>query len=483
MSATIDAARVSRYLGDCPVVTSRAASFRSTFHTGRRRWTRRLRFGRRSERSRPLLPARGGRNTESRGPSGAALGRRDGILPLHGGLVPTIRMRRCSRPDGDPNHSGHKPGRNDSDRAGCDVRDRHRPPQGGAVRRRPRHRQPGDRARVAGLGGPAGRPRRPRACRTGGATVGCARSSAPASRARDCPRRSRSDGPRRLGVGRRSADARLVRSAACRTRSMRRSICSSDWAHDIDIDAAGRLTDRAVRCTACRSIRGSAACSSPEMPRCHRKGLRAAVGTSRARPGRATATSCDLLSALDGHGGCHRAHERGRGRDSTRRIVRGAGSRERRRPFGRGISPRGARGLPGSRGAAPGARQRSVPVSNGGGARLGRESGVINAEFIVAVEVAGAATGSAEATIRIATAIEPEWIADLGLETRVSHEFDASRGAVTSDACSSTAPCTCPSTSSRPIRSRPGQSSRRHTAIAAPLKPTVICFSALSLRA
>ena len=55
-------------------------------------------------------------------------------------------------------------------------------------------------------------------------------------------------------------------------------------------------------------------------------------------------------------------------------------------------------------------------MANGSGARLGRESGVINADFIVAVDVAGAATGSAEAMIRIATAIDPEWIAALGLE-------------------------------------------------------------------
>jgi ATP-dependent helicase HrpB len=146
-------------------------------------------------------------------------------------------------------------------------------------------------------------------------------------------------------------------------------------------------------------------------------------------PARAAATSCDLLSALDGHGGPLPGHiER-----VAREIERAARTEIQSSPslgedaFRRAVLA----GYPDrvARRRAPGSDR--FLMATGGGARLGRESGVINAEFIVAADVAGAASGSAEATIRIATAIEPEWIADLGVDTRVKHDFDASRGAVT----------------------------------------------------
>ena len=154
-------------------------------------------------------------------------------------------------------------------------------------------------------------------------------------------------------------------------------------------------------------------------------------------PGRAAATSCDLLSALDGQGGPLPGHVERVARD-IERVAKDAIDQDRsQKAEGRRISEEEFRravlaGYPDrvARRRAPGSDR--FLMANGSGARLGRESGVINAEFIVAVDVAGGATGSAEAMIRIATAIEPAWIADLGLETRVSHAFDASRGAVTS---------------------------------------------------
>jgi ATP-dependent helicase HrpB len=76
-------------------------------------------------------------------------------------------------------------------------------------------------------------------------------------------------------------------------------------------------------------------------------------------------------------------------------------------------------------------------MSSGTGARLARESGVHDAEFIVAVDVT--ATGgpprarrnpeaAAEALIRLATQIEREWLPDGAPEIR--HSFDESSGAV-----------------------------------------------------
>jgi ATP-dependent helicase HrpB len=64
-------------------------------------------------------------------------------------------------------------------------------------------------------------------------------------------------------------------------------------------------------------------------------------------------------------------------------------------------------------------------LASGHGAVLGRESGVRNAEFIVAVDVqAGPAGEGSEATIRIASAIEPEWLPRIMRTSRTDHEID-----------------------------------------------------------
>jgi ATP-dependent helicase HrpB len=56
-------------------------------------------------------------------------------------------------------------------------------------------------------------------------------------------------------------------------------------------------------------------------------------------------------------------------------------------------------------------------LASGHGAVLGRESGVREAEFVVAADVqAGRRGENAEATIRIASAIDPEWLIDEGRE-------------------------------------------------------------------
>ncbi|HWJ57587.1 MAG TPA: ATP-dependent helicase HrpB, partial [Vicinamibacterales bacterium] len=61
-------------------------------------------------------------------------------------------------------------------------------------------------------------------------------------------------------------------------------------------------------------------------------------------------------------------------------------------------------------------------LASGHGAMLGRESGVRDAEFIVAVDVQAARRGgTAEAVIRIASAVERDW---LKTTRQVTHEFD-----------------------------------------------------------
>lgn len=90
-------------------------------------------------------------------------------------------------------------------------------------------------------------------------------------------------------------------------------------------------------------------------------------------------------------------------------------------------------------------RERGSPrflLASGHGAVLGRDSGVLDAEFIVAVDVhAGKRGEGAEATIRIASAIEVEWLrsgSPVSLShgshgfhgSKTEHVFDAASGRV-----------------------------------------------------
>ncbi len=77
------------------------------------------------------------------------------------------------------------------------------------------------------------------------------------------------------------------------------------------------------------------------------------------------------------------------------------------------------------------ARSDRFLIASGTGARLARESGVYDAEFVVAVDVAtgsGPAASAGEAVIRVATAIEREWLRPTHTETR--HSWDAKAGQV-----------------------------------------------------
>lgn len=68
-------------------------------------------------------------------------------------------------------------------------------------------------------------------------------------------------------------------------------------------------------------------------------------------------------------------------------------------------------------------------LASGTGARLGRSSGVVNPEFIVAVDVHASSAGSSgDATIRAATGIERDWLAPT--EVSVEHTFDSAAGVV-----------------------------------------------------
>jgi ATP-dependent helicase HrpB len=68
-------------------------------------------------------------------------------------------------------------------------------------------------------------------------------------------------------------------------------------------------------------------------------------------------------------------------------------------------------------------------LSSGTGARLARESGVVDAEFLVAVEMGGSTSGPAsEPIVRIATGIERDWLTPTS--STITHTFDADSGSV-----------------------------------------------------
>jgi ATP-dependent helicase HrpB len=78
------------------------------------------------------------------------------------------------------------------------------------------------------------------------------------------------------------------------------------------------------------------------------------------------------------------------------------------------------------------ARRRSankVTLATGHGAMIGRESGVHDADFLVALDVtSGRTTATTEAIVRVASRVEREWLAPTSSE--IVREFDAASGTV-----------------------------------------------------
>lgn len=71
--------------------------------------------------------------------------------------------------------------------------------------------------------------------------------------------------------------------------------------------------------------------------------------------------------------------------------------------------------------------QPRVLLANGHGAVIGQESGVREAEFIVALDIIGGARGEgAEARIRVASAVDKEWLSPTHVIT--AHEIDTASG-------------------------------------------------------
>jgi ATP-dependent helicase HrpB len=152
--------------------------------------------------------------------------------------------------------------------------------------------------------------------------------------------------------------------------------------------------------------------------------------------GTGATTSCDLLPILDRW---HQAPSHlKRAANSLQQIVRpllGDQYRERineqqlRISLLAGYPDRVARRRPGPQKAQLAQNEIKLTLATGHGAALGRESGVHDAEWIVAIDVtSGRSTATTEALVRLASRIEPEWLTPTRSE--VVEEFDAASGAV-----------------------------------------------------
>jgi ATP-dependent helicase HrpB len=143
-------------------------------------------------------------------------------------------------------------------------------------------------------------------------------------------------------------------------------------------------------------------------------------------PPRHGATTCDLLSSVDADLPPHVVRVARELRDAARSalgdtIADRLSDEEFRRAIFAGYPDRLARRR------SPGG-DRFV-LATGTGARLARESGVVSAEFIVAVDVtSGHAAAGAEALIRIATGVESDWVVPTSVT--VEHRFDATSRSV-----------------------------------------------------
>ena len=73
------------------------------------------------------------------------------------------------------------------------------------------------------------------------------------------------------------------------------------------------------------------------------------------------------------------------------------------------------------------ARSDRFVMASGTGARLARESGVYDAEFVAAVDVTGGSAGK-EALMRLVTGLDRDWLEATAVEDR--HELDAESGTV-----------------------------------------------------
>ncbi len=151
----------------------------------------------------------------------------------------------------------------------------------------------------------------------------------------------------------------------------------------------------------------------------------AVIAERHVLPPRHATTACDLLAAVDDPAALpERVRRVAREIQTRAREALGARAADRidddafRRAVLAGYPDRVARRRE--------AKSDRFLLASGAGARLARESGVRDAEFIVAVDLGRTDTVGADALIRIATGIDRAWL--LPTSAAIEHEIDASGG-------------------------------------------------------
>jgi ATP-dependent helicase HrpB len=193
------------------------------------------------------------------------------------------------------------------------------------------------------------------------------------------------------------------------------------------VDAAGQLTPvgRDLQRLPLHPRLGRmllAAAGAPEIGRAC-----ALLSERRFVPPRHGTTSCDVLAAVDREQALppHILRVAQGIRDAARDVL---GSALADRIDDIGFRHAVLEGYPDRVARRRAAQSDRLLMCSGTGARLARESGVHNPEFLVAVDVtAGTGTG-AEALVRLATGIDRAWLVPTARE--IVHEFDAARGIV-----------------------------------------------------
>jgi ATP-dependent helicase HrpB len=147
----------------------------------------------------------------------------------------------------------------------------------------------------------------------------------------------------------------------------------------------------------------------------------ALLSERRLVPPRREATPCDLLAALDRQSEWP-AHLR-QVAEEIERVARSILGQAAARPHDeRRFRQAVLTAYPDRVGRRRAPNGDAVLLASGAGARLGRESGVVNAEYLVAVDLTAGTAGGSGALIRIATGIEREWLE--ATSRSIAHRLD-----------------------------------------------------------
>lgn len=153
----------------------------------------------------------------------------------------------------------------------------------------------------------------------------------------------------------------------------------------------------------------------------------ALLAEGRTTSGAPAATGCDLLPLIDGWAGVS-PHTRQVADTLYRTAQELLGTSGRRQVDDRGLRLALLSGYPDRVGRRRQTDRRRVVLASGRGALIGRESGVLEGDWLVALDLTSGSANQPDALIRSASVVEPEWL--VATSRSVEHRFDADAGTV-----------------------------------------------------